>query len=143
MPRSGCPHYGGRRAYRKSTRQGSRYRGDYAAHGMAGVVTSSDQMLPQFGWQQVADRWTFAPVVLPAYAATIVGTHLTSVGSRVMSNEAAHNGEPALYLLVGYLFFLPLLGREPIRWRLSYPMRLAALIVIMPVDTFTGVVLGF
>jgi len=225
---------------------------------MAGVVTSSDSMLPPFGWQHVADRWTFAPVVtgvviaaaaaylwgvwrvrsrhparpwpwwrtslllaglavvvvatqsgigtyddvlfwdhmiqhlllimvappllvagqpvtlalhatrnplhtwlkravrsrvagvltwpplgLAAYAATIVATHLTSVASRVMANEAAHNGEHALYLGVGYLFFLPLIGREPIRWRVSYPMRLAALVVIMPVDTFTGVILGF
>ncbi len=86
---------------------------------------------------------TWPPVGIAAYAATIAGTHLTGVMNLVMSNEAAHNAEHALYLVVGYLFFLPLLGHEPIRWRLSYPMRMLALIVIMPVDTFTGLILGY
>ena len=44
--------------------------------------------------------------------------------------------------MVGYLFFLPILGSEPIRWRLSYPIRFVMLVVAMPVDTFTGLVLG-
>ena len=44
--------------------------------------------------------------------------------------------------VVGYLFFLPILGTEPIRWRLSYPIRFVMLVVAMPVDTFTGLVLG-
>ena len=48
-----------------------------------------------------------------------------------------------LYLVVGYLFFLPLLGREPIRWRISYPIRILVLVLAMPVDTFTGLVLGY
>jgi cytochrome c oxidase assembly factor CtaG len=86
---------------------------------------------------------TWPPSVLALYAAVIVGTHLTGVTNAVMTNDAAHDGEHALYLIAGYLFFLPLLGHEPIRWRVSYPMRMLALIVIMPVDTFTGLVLGF
>jgi putative copper resistance protein D len=86
---------------------------------------------------------TWPPFGIAAYAATIAGTHLTGVMSLVMANHAAHDAEHALYLAVGYLFFLPLLGREPIRWRVPYPMRLLALIVIMPVDTFTGLVLGY
>ena len=60
----------------------------------------------------------------------------------VMTNPALHNAEHALYLVVGYLFFLPILGSEPIRWRLSYPIRFVMLVVAMPVDTFTGLVLG-
>jgi putative copper resistance protein D len=48
-----------------------------------------------------------------------------------------------LYLIVGYLFFLPLLGHEPIKWRVSYPIRLLVLALAMPVDTFTGLVLGY
>ena len=47
-----------------------------------------------------------------------------------------------LYLVVGYLYFLPLLGREPIKWKVSYPLRLFLLFIAMPVDAFTGVVLG-
>jgi cytochrome c oxidase assembly factor CtaG len=85
---------------------------------------------------------TWPPFGIALYAAVIVGTHLTDAVNTVMTDEAAHNAEHALYLVAGYLFFLPLLGHEPIRWRLSYPMRMIALLVIMPVDTFTGVVLG-
>jgi cytochrome c oxidase assembly factor CtaG len=53
-----------------------------------------------------------------------------------------HVAEHVLYLVVGYLYFLPLIGREPIKWRVSYPLRLFLLFIAMPVDAFTGVVLG-
>jgi putative copper resistance protein D len=85
---------------------------------------------------------TWPPFGLAPYAA-IVGTHLTGLMSLVMRNPALHDGEHALYLVVGYLFFLPIIGREPIRWRVSYPVRLLILILAMPVDTFTGLVLGY
>src|SRR5260370_2133837 len=55
------------------------------------------------------------------YTATIVGTHLTGFMNLVMTNAAVHDGEHALYLAAGYLYFLPLMGREPIRWRGSHP----------------------
>jgi len=87
--------------------------------------------------------WLTWPVLgVIAYAATIVGTHLTSFMNIVMSNSAVHNAEHVLYLVVGYLYFLPLLGREPIKWKVSYPLRLFLLFIAMPVDAFTGVVLG-
>ena len=76
-----------------------------------------------------------------AYAATIVGTHLTSFMNLVIEHDAIHEAEHVLYLVVGYLFFLPLLGHEPIRWRVPYPIRLLVLALAMPVDTFTGLVL--
>jgi cytochrome c oxidase assembly factor CtaG len=85
---------------------------------------------------------TWPPFVLVLYTATIAGTHLTGLMSLVMTSPALHNAEHALYLVVGYLFFLPILGTEPIRWRLSYPIRFVMLVVAMPVDTFTGLILG-
>src|SRR5216683_1842766 len=86
---------------------------------------------------------TWPPVGIAAYAATIVGTHLTGLMNVMMSSAAAGDGEHALYLAAGCLLFLPLIGREPIRWRISYPMRILALFLVMPVDTFTGLVLGY
>ncbi len=91
----------------------------------------------------VAAFLTWPPFTIAAYAAAIVGTHLTSAMNVVMTSQWAHDGEHALYLIVGYLFFLPLLGREPIRWRIPYPLRILVLILAMPVDTFTGLVLGY
>jgi putative copper resistance protein D len=76
------------------------------------------------------------------YAATVVVTHLTSFMNVVESNEAAHQAEHALFLVVGYIYFLPLIGKEPIGWKVSYPVRLFLLFIAMPVDAFTGVVLG-
>ena len=60
----------------------------------------------------------------------------------VMEDSNVHDAEHALFLVVGYLYFLPLIGHEPIRWKVSYPVRLFLLFMAMPVDAFTGVVLG-
>ena len=72
----------------------------------------------------------------------MVGTHLTNFMNLVTEHEAVHQSEHVLYLVVGYLYFLPLIGREPIGWKISYPLRLFLLFIAMPVDAFTGVVLG-
>lgn len=77
-----------------------------------------------------------------AYAATIVGTHLTNFMDWVIEYNAVHNAEHVLYIVVGYIYFLPLIGKEPIKWKASYPLRLFLLFIAMPVDAFTGVVLG-
>jgi cytochrome c oxidase assembly factor CtaG len=80
---------------------------------------------------------------IAAYAGAIVGAHLTGVANLTARNQAAHNAEHAIFLVIGYFFLLPILGQEPIRWRLSYPARLILLFLIMPVDTFTGLILGY
>jgi cytochrome c oxidase assembly factor CtaG len=85
---------------------------------------------------------TWPPLGVALYIGVIVGTHLTSFMNLVLANEAVHNGEHVLYLLAGYLYFLPLVGREPIRWKVSYPSRIFLLFIAMPVDAFTGLVLG-
>jgi cytochrome c oxidase assembly factor CtaG len=82
------------------------------------------------------------PIVsLCGYAAVIVGTHLTGFMNLVLTNDTVHQLEHVLYLAVGYVFFLPLVGREPLRWRLAAPARALLLVLAMPVDTFTGVAL--
>jgi cytochrome c oxidase assembly factor CtaG len=85
---------------------------------------------------------TWPPFGVALYVGVIVGTHLTGFMNLVLANETVHNAEHALYLVAGYLYFLPLVGREPIRWRVSYPTRIFLLFLAMPVDAFTGLVLG-
>jgi cytochrome c oxidase assembly factor CtaG len=92
---------------------------------------------------RVVSFLTWPPFGLVAYIVTIVATHLTSLTGLTLRNPLLHDAEHVLYLVVGYLFFLPLLGREPIRWRISYPIRILVLFLAMPVDTFTGLVLGY
>jgi cytochrome c oxidase assembly factor CtaG len=91
----------------------------------------------------VASFLTWPVFGFVAYSAAIAGAHLTNLANLVETNQTLHNAEHATFLLVGYLFFLPILGHEPIRWRLSYPVRFVILVLIMPVDTFTGIVLGY
>ena len=78
-----------------------------------------------------------------AYGLAVTAVHLSGLANLIDQNQTAHAAEHALFVLVGYLFYLPILGREPIRWRLSYPIRFVILVLLMPVDTFTGVALGY
>jgi cytochrome c oxidase assembly factor CtaG len=91
---------------------------------------------------KVASFLTWPAFGAVAYTVAVAGAHLTSLASDVETNPTLHDAEHAVFLIVGYLFFLPILGKEPIRWRLSYPVRFVILVLIMPVDTFTGLVLG-
>jgi cytochrome c oxidase assembly factor CtaG len=77
------------------------------------------------------------------YAAAVLAAHLSGIANVVEQNQTVHNAEHALFVVIGYLFFLPILGTEPIRWRLSYPVRFVLLVLLMPIDTFTGVALGY
>ena len=84
---------------------------------------------------------TYPALGVALYAAVVVGTHLTSFMNLSLTHPFLHELEHVLYLVAGYLYFLPLVGKEPIRWRLSYPAQLFFFALVMPVDTFTGVVL--
>lgn len=90
---------------------------------------------------RVVTAITFPLVGVALYAGVVVGTHLTSFMNVTLTNPSIHYLEHGLYLVVGYLYFLPLIGHEPIRWRLTYPAQLFLFVIAMPVDTFTGVVL--
>jgi cytochrome c oxidase assembly factor CtaG len=92
---------------------------------------------------KVASFLTWPVFGAVAYTVAVVAAHLTSLANDVATNQTLHNGEHAVFLIVGYLFFLPLIGKEPIRWRISYPLRFITLVLLMPVDTFTGIVLGY
>jgi putative copper resistance protein D len=80
-------------------------------------------------------------VALGAYAAAIVGAHLTGLTDDVLSNVWSSQIEHLVYLAVGVLFFWLVYGDEPIPWQLSMPGRVLLLIIAMAVDTFVGVVL--
>lgn len=91
---------------------------------------------------RLANVVTFPLVGVVLYIVTVVGTHLTGFMNVVLTHPVAHDMEHGLYLLAGYLYFLPLIGREPIKWKLSFPTKLFLLVLAMPVDTLTGVVLS-
>ncbi len=75
------------------------------------------------------------------YTGVIVGTHLTSFMQQMMLHPWLHQVEHVLYLGGGYLFLIPLIGDEPIRWHPPYPVRLFALFLAMAPETVVGIVL--
>jgi cytochrome c oxidase assembly factor CtaG len=76
-----------------------------------------------------------------AYVVVVAGTHTPLVMDMVVHNDLARDGEYALYLVAGYLYFLPVVGVEPIRWRICMPGRYLMLLAGMQVDTVVGIVL--
>jgi cytochrome c oxidase assembly factor CtaG len=92
---------------------------------------------------RVASFLTWPVFGTALYALGVMGAHLTGIANLVERNQTVHNAEHALFVIIGYLFFLPILGTEPIRWRLSYPVRFVLLVLLMPIDTFTGIALGY
>jgi putative membrane protein len=80
-------------------------------------------------------------VAFACYAAVLVGTHLTGFLALVSTHPWLHDLEVALYLGSGYLFALPLLAWEPLRWQPPYLARFGLVLFSMTVDTFIGITL--
>jgi cytochrome c oxidase assembly factor CtaG len=74
------------------------------------------------------------------YCAVVVGTHTPPFMDLVLENEAVHDAEHALYLVAGCVFFLVVLGTEPLRHRVSALGAFLMLLVTMLADSGTGVV---
>jgi cytochrome c oxidase assembly factor CtaG len=92
---------------------------------------------------RVITALTWPPGATAAYCLVVGGTHTPPFMDLVLANGTVHDAEHALYLVTGYLFFLPVAGSEPIRWRMSIAGRYLMLLAAMMVDSFTGIVFTF
>ena len=90
---------------------------------------------------RVVSALTWPPAAMTLYGAVVIGTHLTPLMNLVLENPAVHQAEHVLYLVTGYLYFLPVIGSEPLRWRMPVFGRFLLLLATMPVDTVVGLVL--
>ncbi len=98
------------------------------------------------GVDQFARSWPISVLTHPVvgfglYAVVIVGTHLTDFMDAMASHRWLMEAEQWLYLITGFIYLLPLLGAEPIRWRLPYLGRFGLLLFGMIPDTLVGIVL--
>jgi cytochrome c oxidase assembly factor CtaG len=89
---------------------------------------------------RLATALTWPGFTAVGYAVVVAGTHTPPVMNLVVRNQAVHDAEHVLYLVSGYLFFLTIVGSEPVRWRVSLAGRIAMLLLAMQVDTVVGVV---
>lgn len=85
---------------------------------------------------------TWPAGVTVAYAIVVAVTHTPPVMNLVLRSELAHDAEHALYLVTGYLYFLPIIGSEPLPGRVFAVGRYLMLVVGMQVDTAVGVLLA-
>jgi cytochrome c oxidase assembly factor CtaG len=84
---------------------------------------------PPFGWA--------------AFAIVMWATHFTPLFNAALKNEALHSAEHLLYLGAGALFWWPVIGADPVRWRLSPIGRMAYLASQMPFNTAVGLAIYF
>lgn len=75
------------------------------------------------------------------FAAILWGSHFTPVFDAALTNEWLHELEHAVYLTTACLFWWPVLGVDPSRWRLPYPARVLYLFLAMPLMALLGMVL--
>lgn len=82
------------------------------------------------------------PIVgFACYAIFIPVTHLTGLFNLMLTHMWVHHTEQVGFLLIGYLFWRPVVAIEPSRHPLAPGLRLVYLALAVPVDTFTGLAL--
>lgn len=75
------------------------------------------------------------------FAAVNWGWHFSSLYDQALENQALHDVEHLSFMAAALLFWWPVVGVDPSRWRLPYPARLFYLFLAMPQNSFLGVAL--
>lgn len=68
-------------------------------------------------------------------------THFSPIYQLAVENELVHLIEHSAYLLAALLFWAPVIGLDPSRHRLAWPVRLAYLLLALPLQSFLGLAL--
>jgi putative membrane protein len=76
---------------------------------------------------------------LPLFIASLYGLYFTSLFSTLMSSEVGHDAMLVHFLVVGLLFFWPILGVDPSPHRSPYVIRIIELFAAMPFHAFFGI----
>lgn len=75
------------------------------------------------------------------FAVVLWGSHFTALFDAALRNEWIHEFEHLLYLATACLFWWPVLGVDPSRWKLAYPARILYVFLAMPLMALLGMVL--
>ena len=87
---------------------------------------------------RAAAALTWPPAAWACFAAVLAGSHFTPLYDAALEYPAVHVLEHALYLAAALVFWYPVVGLEPSRWRLGYGLRLLYLAAALPVQSFIG-----
>ena len=64
--------------------------------------------------------------------------HFSPLYDQALENESLHYLQHASFIGASLLFWAPIVAVDPIRWRLSHPVRLLYLFLAMPQNSFLG-----
>lgn len=113
-------------------------------------ITLAAQASPRGAQRRVvalANSRTFAALAQPAVAATLYfgamfGYFLTPLYPYSVDHPLVHDATHLIFLLVGYVYWQPMVGGDPVRRRLSHPARTIALMAGMPAEAFLGLLIA-
>jgi putative copper resistance protein D len=75
------------------------------------------------------------------FAAVNWGWHFSSLYDQALENRWLHDLQHLSFLGAALLFWWPVIGADPARWRLPHPVRLFYLFLAMPQNSFLGIAL--
>lgn len=75
------------------------------------------------------------------FAAVNWGWHFSSLYDQALENAWLHDFQHLTFLGAALLFWWPVIGADPARWRLPHPVRLFYLFLAMPQNSFLGIAL--
>ncbi|WP_037915261.1 cytochrome c oxidase assembly protein [Actinacidiphila yeochonensis] len=84
---------------------------------------------------------THPAFTIPLFIASLYGLYFTSIFDTLMRSEAGHIAMMVHFLLVGLVFFWPIMGVDPGPHRPGYVMRMLELFAGMPFHAFFGIAL--
>jgi putative copper resistance protein D len=75
------------------------------------------------------------------FAAVNWGWHFSTLYDQALENPWLHDLQHLTFLGAALLFWWPVIGADPARWRLPHPVRLFYLFLAMPQNSFLGIAL--
>ena len=88
---------------------------------------------------RVARVLTFPPLTLALYIVSPWALYFSGWYDATLQSPALHELMHVHLVVVGALFFTPILGIDPVPGRVSYPFRLLLLLLTLPFHAFLGV----
>jgi putative membrane protein len=83
------------------------------------------------------------PVAWVTFTFVMFAAHFSPLYDAALEDPGLHMAEHGLFLLVGMLFWWPIVAADPIPRRLGYPARLAYVVLQMPVNAAVGLAIYF